>query len=54
MVTPAAGATPRQSDVDLGMEIADLVEAAQSYKANAAVFETGADMWDMLMSIKRD
>ena len=32
----------------------DLIEAEQSYKANAVVFETGADMWEMLMSIKRD
>lgn len=54
VVAPTAGATPTQTSVDLGMEIADLVEAAQSYKANAVVFETGADMWDMLMSIKRD
>ena len=40
--------------VDPATELTDLIEAEQSYKANAAVFETGADMWEMLMSIKRD
>ena len=40
--------------VDPATELTDLIEAEQSYKANAAVFETGADMWEMLMSIMRD
>ncbi|MGO8026014.1 flagellar basal body protein [Rhizobium leguminosarum] len=43
--------SPTASDVD---PAAELIEAEQSYKANAVVFETGADMWEMLMSIKRD
>ncbi|MDR9771272.1 flagellar basal body rod C-terminal domain-containing protein [Rhizobium hidalgonense] len=46
--------SPTASDVDLATELTDLIEAEQSYKANAVVFETGADMWEMLMSIKRD
>ncbi|MBX4909733.1 MULTISPECIES: flagellar basal body protein [Rhizobium] len=46
--------SPTASDVDPATELTDLIEAEQSYKANAAVFETGADMWEMLMSIKRD
>ncbi|MBY5363059.1 flagellar basal body rod protein [Rhizobium leguminosarum] len=45
---------PTASDVDPATELTDLIEAEQSYKANAVVFETGADMWEMLMSIKRD
>ncbi|NNH59530.1 flagellar basal body rod protein [Rhizobium laguerreae] len=45
---------PTASDVDPSTELTDLIEAEQSYKANAVVFETGADMWEMLMSIKRD
>ncbi|MGO4116624.1 flagellar basal body rod protein FlgC [Rhizobium ruizarguesonis] len=45
---------PTASDVDPAAELTDLIEAEQSYKANAVVFETGADMWEMLMSIKRD
>ncbi|MGO7153044.1 flagellar basal body rod protein FlgC [Rhizobium leguminosarum] len=46
--------SPTASDVDPAAELTDLIEADQSYKANAVVFETGADMWEMLMSIKRD
>lgn len=45
---------PTASDVDPATELTDMIEAEQSYKANTAVFETGADMWEMLMSIKRD
>jgi flagellar basal-body rod protein FlgC len=40
--------------VDPATELTDMIEAELSYKANAVVFETGADMWEMLMSIKRD
>jgi flagellar basal-body rod protein FlgC len=45
---------PTASDVDPASELTDMIQAEQSYKANAVVFETGADMWEMLMSIKRD
>lgn len=41
-------------DVDLGSELMEATEASLSYAANAAVFETGADMWEMLMTIVRD
>ncbi|MBB3657100.1 flagellar basal-body rod protein FlgC [Rhizobium sp. BK650] len=40
--------------VDFATELTDLIETEQSYKANASVFETGADLWDVLMSMKRD
>ncbi|MDF0699825.1 flagellar basal body rod C-terminal domain-containing protein [Rhizobium sp. MC63] len=49
-----ATVSPTASDVDPATELTDLIEAEQAYKANAVVFETGADMWEMLMSIKRD
>ncbi|ANK85893.1 MULTISPECIES: flagellar basal body rod protein FlgC [unclassified Rhizobium] len=49
-----ASVDPTDSDVDPATELTYLIEAEQSYKANAVVFETGADMWEMLMSIKRD
>ncbi|MBP2445679.1 flagellar basal body rod C-terminal domain-containing protein [Rhizobium leguminosarum] len=49
-----ANVSPTASDVDPATELTNLIEAEQSYKANAVVFETGADMWEMLMSIKRD
>ncbi len=50
----AAVVTPTEDEVDPATELTDLVGAEQSYKANAAVFEAGADLWDVLMSIKRD
>jgi len=40
--------------VDFAAELTDLIDTEPSYKANASVFETGADLWDVLMSIKRD
>ncbi|MDO9416446.1 flagellar basal body protein [Pararhizobium sp.] len=40
--------------VDLAAEMIDMVQAEIGFKANASVFETGADLWDVLMSIKRD
>ncbi|WP_064685466.1 flagellar basal body rod C-terminal domain-containing protein [Rhizobium bangladeshense] len=49
-----ATVNPTASDADPATELTDLIEAEQAYKANAVVFETGADMWEMLMSIKRD
>jgi len=41
-------------DVDPAREMIDLLTAEQGFAANAPVFEVGADMWDMLMMIKRD
>jgi flagellar basal-body rod protein FlgC len=40
--------------VDLAAGLIDLVETGQGYRANAAVFETGADLWDVLATVKRD
>ena len=42
------------SNVDLASEMISLVQSELGFKANASVWETGADMWDVLMSIKRD
>ncbi|WP_027486433.1 flagellar basal body rod protein FlgC [Allorhizobium undicola] len=47
-------ATPDQSTVDPTMEMVDLISAENSFKANAKVFETGADLWDVLMTMKKD
>lgn len=41
-------------DVDPARELIDVMTAEQGFAANAAVFETGADMWDLLLTIKRD
>ncbi len=38
----------------MASEMLDAIGAELSFKANASVFETGADMWDVLMRIKRD
>ncbi len=50
MIAPSG----QSGEVDITGQMTDLIQAEQSYKASAVVFETGADMWDMLMSIKRD
>lgn len=54
-VSPGGDPTlPGSSNVFLASEMLDATGAELSFKANASVFETGADMWDVLMSIKRD
>lgn len=54
-VSPSGAATSEEgSNVDLAQEAVALIESEIGFKANASVFEAGADMWDVLMSIKRD
>lgn len=54
-VSPSGAATFGDgSNVDLASEMISLVQSELGFKANASVWETGADMWDVLMSIKRD
>ncbi|MDI7863274.1 flagellar basal body protein [Rhizobiaceae bacterium n13] len=54
-VRPSGETTlPGASNVDLGQEMLDLISAETEFKANASAFETGAELWDVLMSIKRD
>lgn len=50
----ASSATLDTSNVDPLTEMTGLISSEQAFAANANVFETGADMWDMLMSIKKD
>ncbi|MBO3760580.1 flagellar basal body protein [Ciceribacter sp. L1K22] len=53
-VSPSGETTlPDASNVDLAQEMLSLVEAETAFKANAAVWETGAEIWDVLLSIKR-
>lgn len=40
--------------VDLDDQMLGLVFAKTAFEANASVFETGADMWQMLASIAKD
>lgn len=54
-VSPSGNPDPNGgSNVDLSEEAMNLISSEISYKANAAVFETGADMWDLLATVKRD
>lgn len=54
-VSPSGEPTlPGSSNVDLAGEMLNLAETEIAFKANAAVWETGADIWDVLLSIKRD
>ncbi|MDM9628184.1 flagellar basal body rod C-terminal domain-containing protein [Rhizobium sp. S152] len=40
--------------MDITAEMTDMIEAKQAYQANAVMFETGADFWELLRSVKRD
>jgi len=54
-VSPSGGQTfDDTSTVDLASEMLSLVESEIGFRANAAAWETGADIWDVLLSIKRD
>jgi Flagellar hook-associated protein len=39
---------PDRSEIDLAAEILDITETQIAFKASAVMFETGADMWEML------
>lgn len=53
-VTPSGDQTVDDgSNVDLGSEMLSLVQSEIGFKANAAAWETGAEIWDVLMSINR-
>lgn len=40
--------------VDLAAEMLDMTEEEHSYRASAAAFETGADLWALLNVVTRD
>lgn len=43
-----------QASSDLSAEMTDMIGASLSMKANAVVFETGADLWEMLATRRTD
>lgn len=47
-------ATRTDAEISLANELLTVKQAEIGFTANAMVFETGADLWDVLMSIKRD
>ena len=47
-------ATPSAPQSDPAEDMLDLISAGIGFRANAASFETGADLWTVLATIKRD
>ncbi|MCB1446194.1 MAG: flagellar basal body rod protein [Rhizobiaceae bacterium] len=43
-----------EAGIDLAAEMQGLSEAELAYRANAAVLDAGADLWDVLRLIRRD
>jgi len=52
-VTASVSGATDASAVNPVTELTDMIEAGLSFAANASVFETGADLWDVLGTIKR-
>jgi flagellar hook protein FlgE len=42
-----------QSTVDIASEFTDMIDAQRSYTANSKVFQTGAELMDVLVNLKR-
>ncbi len=42
-----------QSTVDLASELTTMIEAQNSYTANSKVFQTGAELMDVLVNLRR-
>jgi flagellar hook protein FlgE len=47
------GSALEQSTVDLAGELADMIEAQRHYEMNSKVFQTGADILDVIVNLKR-
>lgn len=45
--------TLEQSTVDLAEELTNMIDAQRSYTANSKVFQTGSELMDVLVSLKR-
>ena len=41
------------SNVDIATELTDMIAAQRSYTANSKVFQTGSDLMDILVNLKR-
>ena len=41
------------SNVDMASELTEMIEAQRSYTANSKVFQTGSDLMDVLINLKR-
>jgi flagellar hook protein FlgE len=47
-----ASASLENSTVDLATELTQMIEAQSAYQANSKVFQTGADLLDILNNLK--
>ena len=47
------GGALEQSNVDMAAELVSMIEAQRAYSANSKVFQTGAELLDVLISLKR-
>lgn len=47
-------ANPESATSSMEQNLYDMIGAKIDYEANASVFESGADMWDVLKTILRD
>ncbi|MDD9330429.1 MAG: flagellar basal body rod C-terminal domain-containing protein, partial [Bartonella sp.] len=41
------------SNVDMGDELTDMIEAQRNYTANSKVFQTGSELMDVIVNLKR-
>ena len=42
-----------KSTVDIATELTNMIEAQHSYTANSKVFQTGADLMEVLINLRR-
>lgn len=45
--------TLEESNADLGDELTDMIEAQRNYSANSKVFQTGSEVMDIIVNLKR-
>ena len=45
--------TTEESNADIAQELTDMIEAQRSYTANSKVFQTGSELMDVLVNLKR-
>ena len=51
---PQGEAQAAGEPVDLAAQLTEMTGEEHSYRASAAAFETGADLWDILNMVTRD
>jgi flagellar basal body rod protein FlgC len=54
IAVPSAVSVNEDKSTDFADDLLDVISAEHGFAANASVFETGADMWEVLMTIVKD